>query len=63
MHVINWRMLTGHASIRALMEAAFADSTYSLSWEPVLAEVPELVISATLSGGTSHVGSVQMGNP
>ncbi len=34
-------IVSGHASIRAMMEPAFADSTYTLTWEPVLAEVSE----------------------
>jgi ketosteroid isomerase-like protein len=35
----NGGIVSGHTSIRDLMAPAFADSTYSLTWDPVLAEV------------------------
>jgi len=35
----NGGIVSGHASIRELMAPAFADSTFSLTWDPVLAEV------------------------
>lgn len=33
--------VTGHAAIRAYMQAAFADTGFELRWEPVEASVPE----------------------
>jgi ketosteroid isomerase-like protein len=37
----NGSIVSGHASIHELMAPAFADSTYSLTWDPVLAEASE----------------------
>lgn len=35
------RPVTGHAAIRAYMDAAFADPSFHLEWEPLEARVPE----------------------